>query len=264
MADKTTRSTTSRKKKAAATPVKKTTTRSAATAPRRAAKTPASDVKTTPKVEFAPMPAARRRPVFQAGTWISIFTLIALVALTYYFDHQKKTKEAEVTPAPTQGFIFTEADGVVSGIEIKPAEGETVKIARDDKNAWTVVLPIAAEANQGAAEAAASQLTALLITRPLEDGKSPDVFGLDKPAYTIKVEYKGGKTHTLEIGDETPSSDGYYVRVDQKKIMITDVSGIEALLQLKAAPPYLNTPTPTALPTETPVPTVEATATSAP
>ena len=40
---------------------------------------------------------------------------------------------------------------------------------------------------------------------------------------------------------------------------ITDLSGIDSLLQLGFFPPYLNTPTPTPLPaTETPVPATEA------
>jgi len=55
------------------------------------------------------------------------------------------------------------------------------------------------------------------------------------------------------------------VRLDKGKMMVTDLSGIEALLQLVSAPPYLNTPTPTALPpTPTPVPTAEASSTPVP
>ncbi|MDO9303394.1 MAG: hypothetical protein Q7T89_18540, partial [Anaerolineales bacterium] len=71
--------------------------------------------------------------------------------------------------------------------------------------------------------------------------------------------------HTLEIGDATPTYSGYYVRVDKDKIMITDLSGIDSLLQLGVFPPYLNTPTPTSLPpTPTPVPATEALPTSTP
>jgi hypothetical protein len=62
----------------------------------------------------------------------------------------------------------------------------------------------------------------------------------------------------LEVGDSTPTNSGYYVRVDKDKMMIADLSGISSLLQLAAFPPYLNTPTPTSLPsTPTPVPPTE-------
>ena len=217
-------------------------------------------------VEFAPVPTPKRRPFFQAGTWISIFMLAALIGLAMYLNRQKETKTAEeATPTLEKAFIFTAADGVVSSIEVKPAEGETVKIARNAENAWAVVLPIEAEADQGLAEAAASQLTALPISSQIEDGKSPDIFGLESPTYVITVEFKNGKTRTLEVGDDTPSGNGYYLRVDKDKILVTDLSGIDALLQLESFPPYLNTPTPTALPpTETSIPTVEATITPSP
>jgi hypothetical protein len=119
------------------------------------------------------------------------------------------------------------------------------------------------EADQGLAEAAATQVTALPVSSQIEDGKSPDIFGLDDPAYIITIEFGTGKTRTLEVGDTTPTNSGYYVRVDKDKMLITDLSGIDALLQLASFPPYLSTPT-VLPPTEPPVPTAEAAATPTP
>jgi hypothetical protein len=249
MADKTTRSTTTKKKNATA---KKTARPAAATATRRAPRRTGAQQKSPAVIaETAPAPSVRRRPIFQAGTWISIFMLAALVGLAFYLSREKEKTATEATPTLETAYIFTEADGVVSSIEVKPAEGDAqrVKIARDAENIWTVVLPIEAEADQGYAEMAATQLTALPISGQIEDGKSPDIFGLDEPAYLITIGFKDGKERTLEIGDTTPTNSGYYVRVDKDKMLITDLDGIEALLQLEFFPPYLNTPTPTALPT---------------
>jgi hypothetical protein len=265
MAEKTPRSTIEKKKAAAA----KKGTRTATTPTRRATRrtvtkqaTPAAVVESA----AAPAPAVKRKSTFRAGTWISILMLVALVELAFYLNTQKgKTGAEDATPTLETAYIFTEADGVVSSIEVKPLEGETVKIARNAENAWAVILPNQAEADQGLAEAAATQLTALPISSQIEDGKSPEIFGLDKPAYIITVEFKDGKKRTLEVGDTTPTNSGYYVRVDKAKMMITDLSGIDALLQLGSFPPYLNTPTPTALPpTETPIPTAEAAVTPTP
>lgn len=270
MADKTTRSTTVKKKSAPAKQTAKKVARPAVSAttkkPRRTVNTRREVTPAVPAVEFAPVPATRRRPIFQAGTWISIFMLAALVGLAFYLNREKeKTGAEEATPTLETAFIFTEADGVVSSIEVKPAEGETVKIARNAENAWTVVLPIEAEANQGLAESAATQLTALPISTQIEDGKSPDIFGLDNPAYVITIEFKDGKPRTLEVGDAAISGNGYYVRVDKGKMLITDLNGIDALLNLASFPPYLNTPAPTALPpTGTPIPTAEAAVTPTP
>jgi hypothetical protein len=136
-------------------------------------------------------------------------------------------------------------------------------VALNAENVWALELPIQAEANQGLAEAAATQVSALKSISPIN--ADPEIFGLKNPAFTITIEFKGGAKHTLEVGDSTPTQSGYYVRVDKDKMMIADLSGIESLLQLVSSPPYLNTPTPTALPpTPTPVPATEASGTPTP
>jgi hypothetical protein len=218
-------------------------------------------------VELAPAPSARqKKSTFRAGTLIAILLLLGLIELTVYLKQQKeKTSTGTATAVSEAAPIFNAEDGVITSIEIKPTEGETVKVARDAKNAWVVELPIKAEADQGLVEAAATQVSALRVIN-LVDG-DPEIFGLKDPAFIITVEFKrgtppqaggAGEKHTLEVGSATPTNSGYYVRVDKDKMMITDLSGIQSLLQLVVSPPYLNTPTPpTVSATLTPVPATE-------
>ena len=240
---------------------RKTTSTTKATTPRK--KTTSTARKELPSVPVAVKP---RKPVFSAGTWITLLVLAILIGATIYLNRKKETAATDAIPTSEEiTTVFDTADGTVSSIEIKPAEGEAVRIARNEQNAWAIELPLEAEADQGLAEAAATQIFALKVISPI-DGKA-DVFGLDNPAYTITIEFAGGarETHTLEIGDSTPTNSGYYVRVDKDKMMITDLSGIDSLLQLVNFPPYLNTPTPTPLPpTETPVPPTEVRGASTP
>ena len=198
-----------------------------------------------------------QKPVFRTGTWITLLFLAVLIGFAFYLNRKKETIAAEATPTVGEiTSVFAATEGAVSSIEIKPADGESVRIVRDEKNVWAIKLPLEAEADQGLAEAAATQISTLKVISPI-DGK-PDIFGLDKPAYTVTIEFAGGKKHTLEIGDSTPTNSGYYVRVDKDKMMITDLSGIDSLLQLVNSPPYLSTLTPTPLPvTETPIPPTE-------
>ena len=201
------------------------------------------------QVAFVPKPVKAK---FQAGTWITVLIFIGLIGAAVYLNRQKDTAEVEVTPASEPSYLFSATtDGNPTSIEIKPAEGgETVRIARNAENAWALELPVEAEADQGLSEAAATQISALEILDPID--ADPTIFGLDNPAYVITLEFDGGKKHTLEIGDSTPTSKGYYVRVDSDKMMIVDLSGIDSLLQLAALPPYLVTATPEAAVTPTP------------
>ncbi|MBK8821309.1 MAG: DUF4340 domain-containing protein [Anaerolineales bacterium] len=237
------------------TSTKKTPTRAAA--PAKAAKTKVKAVATRKESSII----KQERPLFRAGTWITILVLAVLIGFTFYINREQDpaTLVVDETPVSAPVVMFAATEGIPASIEVKPAEGgETVRIARNAENVWAVELPIEAEANQGLAEAAASQISALRILSPIENGK-PSIFGLENPAFTITIVFDGGKTHTLEIGDSTPTNSGYYVRIDKDQMAITDLSGIDSLLQLGFFPPYLNTPTPTPLPaTETPVPATEA------
>lgn len=200
------------------------------------------------------------KPVFKAGTLVTLIVFVAIVLFTVLWNRQKETKAAETTPTVGVTSVFDAAEGNPTSIEIKPSAGETVQIKRDESKAWVVEQPLKLEADQGTAEAAASQLASLKVTTEVTG--DPSIFGLDKPEYVITVTFDSGKSHTLEVGDVTPTNSGYYVRLDNGKMMIVEPSGIDALSNLVFFPPYLNTPTPTALPptpttvppTETPVP----------
>ena len=205
-----------------------------------------------------PTPASsviqQRKPVFRAGTWIAVLLLIALIGLTFYLNSEKeKSVIADATPLSEPVAMFNTEDGFVSSIEIQPADGEAVKVARNAENAWAVEMPIAAEADQGMAEAAASQVSALQVLRQIEN-TDLETFGLNDPAFVIMLEFQNGNEHTLEVGDATPTNTGYYVRLDNGKILIADSSGISSLLQFLYSPPYLNTPTAVPASAETPTP----------
>lgn len=217
--------------------------------------------RTVRKETPAPKPS---KPVFRTGTWISVILLAALIGGAFYINKNKEAADnVEVTATTEPAFIFSE-DSTISSIEIKPTDGETVKVARGADGAWALKLPFETEANQGLVEAAASQVTSLKIISEIVDA-DPSIFGFDAPAYLITIEFADGKTSTLEVGDATPTNSGYYVRVDKSKMAIVGLSNIDVLASLTFSPPYLNTPTPTALPaTPTPEPAPEATVTPTP
>ncbi|HNO92955.1 MAG TPA: DUF4340 domain-containing protein, partial [Anaerolineales bacterium] len=192
---------------------------------------------------------------------------IAVIATLIYMNRKAETEAAATeTPAAEETFVFS-SESVVSSIEVKPAEGNAVKVERNEEKTWVLSQPEKAEANQAASEAAATQIGALSIVTTIEGNKDPSIFGLDAPVYTITVTFDDGKKGVLEVGDTTPTSTGYYVRLDKDKVYVVAMDGIDALTSLTVAPPYLNTPTPvptatsTPLPTDTPATTTEATPT---
>jgi len=178
---------------------------------------------------------------------------ILLIGVYFIVKNQQETAAAQATPTPGATSLFGPQEGQPTSIEVAPDEGETVRLARDAQGVWVLELPIRAEANQALAEGAASQAAALKVERELEN-RDLEIFGLDVPAHVITIEFDSGTRHVLEIGDSTPTRSGYYVRLDEDRLMIVGMNGIDALMNLAVSPPYLNTPTPSPLPpTETPV-----------
>ena len=196
-----------------------------------------------------------RRP-----TVVYIVLLLALAGTYYYLNHRAKPADIEVTAEPSaetqQGYLFTPADGTPSSIRIESKAGQTVEIARGADNAWTLTQPIEAKADQGEAEAAASQIATMSILDSVPE-IDPKIVGLETPEYVLTVNFTNGVERTVDIGVITPTESGYYVRDAEGKVIIISRSAIDSLLGLLDNPPYLETLTPSPIPstaTSTPLP----------
>ena len=196
-------------------------------------------------------------------TWVLLILFAALVGFAVYLNYREENPGADATPTVGNTILFDSTEGQPSSIEIKSELGDIVKVSRNSENVWALELPEKAEADQGSVEAAASQISSLRVVGEVKG--DAEIFGLDKPAYVLNIEFTGGKTRTLEIGDNTPTNSGYYVRLDKRKILIVGLSGIDSLTNLLVFPPYLSTPTPSPQPPpETPVPPASPEATVTP
>jgi hypothetical protein len=198
--------------------------------------------------------------MIRRSTVVYIVLLLALAGTYYYLNHRAKPADIEVTAEPgaetQQAYLFTAADGTPSSIRIESKAGQTIEIARGADNAWTLMQPIEAKADQGAAEAAASQITTMSILDTVPE-IDPKIVGLETPEYVLTVNFTNGVERTVDIGVITPTESGYYVRDAEGKVIIISRSAIDSLLGLLDNPPYLETLTPSPIPstvTSTPLP----------
>jgi hypothetical protein len=178
------------------------------------------------------------------STWIVLVIFLALTGLLLYLNqNEPPADEADATPTAPVEYLFDETDGLPSSIDIQARTGEQVAIERNDAGVWVLKQPIETEADQGSAEAAASQLTALRIISKPE--VAPDEVGLVEPSYVMTVKLTGGTVEVVRIGDLTPTSSGYYTNINgSDEILIVGMTGLDSLLTLVSTPPYVNTPTP--------------------
>lgn len=198
---------------------------------------------------------------------VVLLLLFILMAGAYYYlkNREQVTAATDATAtaqvaatAQTQTeqlYLFTTEDGSPNSIRLQAHTGEVVELERNAENAWEVKRPFKAAADQGSAEAAATQITAISIVNTLSNVDPKDV-GLDVPQYKLVVKFSNNGERIVDIGVLTPTETGYYVRRDGD-IVIVDRSGIDSLISLLTNPPYSETLTPSPVPptaTETPLP----------
>jgi len=177
------------------------------------------------------------------STWIAVVLFLALAGVLFYLNQREPTEEVvEITPSAPIEFLFKESEGLPTNIDIKSDAGDQVAITRNEEGVWVLKQPVETEANQGSAEAAASQLISLRIESRPE--VTPEAVGLVEPSYTLTVKLTGGTVKTVRIGDLTPTGIGYYTNVNgSDEILIVGQIGLDSLLTLVSSPPFLNTPT---------------------
>ena len=195
------------------------------------------------------------------STVIYLLLFLALIGAYYYLNNREQPADIALTfePAAEVSYLFTAEDGLPTSIRIESKAGDIVEVARNAENAWALILPNEATADQASAEAAASQVTTMQILDHLPD-IDPEIVGLTDPEYILVVKFTSGVERNVKIGVITPTESGYYVQHTDGETVIVSKSSVDALLGLLNNPPYLETltPSPIAL-TETPIPpTLEA------
>jgi hypothetical protein len=193
--------------------------------------------------------------MIRRSTWI-LLAVLALFIGAYFYLKAHPLQFYTSTPTPTAAvisFLINKDNDTLTKVVITDAPGNTFQMGRDAAGNWAITKPKSAAADQSQAEAAETQFFALKVVTTLERSPSPDVIGLNPPAYTISLEFSSNRQQVLEVGGLTPTSSGYYIQLEGKVYVVSQYS-IDAVVKLLQNPPYLATPTPVPG-TETPIPT---------
>lgn len=175
--------------------------------------------------------------------YILLFALV--LGAAYYFNNRAETADITIeteTAEPIE-YLFSPADGLPTRIHIESKGGEVVEVKRNAENAWVLILPDEAAADQGSVEAAAGQVSTMRILERLPD-LAPEAVGLDNPEYTMTFQFTSGVERIVSIGVVTPTESGYYARTEESEILIVSKSAVDSLLGLLTEPPYAATETP--------------------
>ena len=152
---------------------------------------------------------------------IAALVLAALGGFVWWSNKSEAAKAAKPDPKAAPKILeLKEAD--VKQIEIRHRDGETTVVKKDDGGKWSITSPAPLAADQSAVGAITSAVTGLSADRVVDENASNlPTYGLDPARVTVIFTMADGKTHTVRIGEDTPTEGNTYAMVDGDKRLFT-------------------------------------------
>ncbi|HKE24275.1 MAG TPA: DUF4340 domain-containing protein [Bryobacteraceae bacterium] len=146
------------------------------------------------------------------GLFIAAAVLLVLAGGIFFSNKQQAAKE-KAPAANANPKIVSIPEDQFQEIRIQKTTGDTVDLKKENGK-WTMTAPKALPADSDSVTSLVSTLSNVSTDATIED-KATDLtpYGLAKPAMQVQITPKSGKTVTLEIGDDTPTSSGAYAKL---------------------------------------------------
>ncbi len=139
--------------------------------------------------------------------------VLAMLAGGVYWSNKTKEAEAKKPAADEAPKLLTIPEDQIERVEIRKAGADATVLDRKSGK-WELTSPQPLPADQGATGSLVSTLSSLSADRLVEE-KTADLaqYGLAKPTIELVVTKRDGKSQEVLIGDETPTSGGYFAKL---------------------------------------------------
>ena len=172
-------------------------------------------------------------------TWIVLVMFLGLLAFSLYWQNRNKDKQGEVTPSPdVQSLLDIESDEI-STLRIEDERGGAVELKHVEGNGWILVIPKSEAIDSNAVDGMVNQFISLHVISTIDPAPPDAATGLKNPGYQIHLRLKDGRRMIINVGVQTATGSGYYVRVDDGLVKVVDKFGLETVTNLIYQPPIL-------------------------
>jgi Domain of unknown function (DUF4340) len=149
------------------------------------------------------------------GRHTLILAVLAAAIGAYIYFVEMKREPASETPAATLAKVFDGLDAAkVEEVRITAASGDTTTVQRQN-NAWQIVSPVQAAADDTEVSGMTSSLSGLEVQRVIEEQpKDLATYGLATPRIQVAFRAAGDKEpRRLLIGDKTATGGELYAKL---------------------------------------------------
>jgi hypothetical protein len=171
----------------------------------------------------APLTAATRRAPRFLGTIVAALLAVGLGGYIYLVEMKRDPGEKAEKEK-----VLTFPRDAVRELHLQRAGGEGVKVVRQGQ-AWTIVEPLAAEADPGEVDGILGTLEGMVVDEVVESAAPLADFGLEPPARTLRLQLAGGATHEISVGAKTPDGASVYARRGREPRVFTLPSYVEGM-----------------------------------
>jgi Domain of unknown function (DUF4340) len=149
------------------------------------------------------------------GLLIAAIVLTALTGALYWSNHHKPAENTAQASAELPPKILTLNEADITKLGLKKKSGDEVMLAKDNSGSWQITSPKPLRVDQSAMSSILSTLSSLSSDRLLEE-KASDLkqFGLDQPTLQVQITQKDNNTRKLLIGDDTPTGNAVYAKLE--------------------------------------------------
>ncbi len=167
--------------------------------------------------------------------FIATFVLAALCGTLYWSNRRKPAEEPAKAATDTPPKILSLDQTAITHFEILRKAESTLALSKDASGSWQITSPKLFAADQDAVSGILSVVSSLNSDRLIDD-KATDLsaYGLSAPSLTLQIATKNGKTQTLEIGDQTPTSSGFYAALSGDPRVFTVASTVKSTIDKSA------------------------------
>jgi hypothetical protein len=164
-------------------------------------------------------------------TGAAALVLAGLGAYVYFVDSKRPDTPADVKPKEK---VFALDKTKVQSLELRPAAGDPVRVAKDGK-VWRITAPQPAPADQQEVDTLLAALEGLEIDEvAAETAPRLSEFGLEPPHTTVTVTQQGAPAPlALQVGGKTPDGASVYAKLPQQPRVFTVAAFAASALEKK-------------------------------
>jgi len=159
--------------------------------------------------------------------------VLAVLGIGVFFSNKQQAAKEKAPATDTTKKIVSIPEDQIQEIRVAKAGAEPLDLKKDNGK-WAITAPKPEPADSDSVSSLVSTLASVSADSTVED-KAADLspYGLTKPALEVQVTPKSGKTVTLDIGDDTPTSSGAYAKVGTDPHVYTVASFVKTSIDKK-------------------------------